>query len=675
LTAAKWLAGDDDAGGLFTPYTSFGYSLTLVPAYLLGSEPSRFYRLALLTNALVFAVSIAPLYLLARRALLLSRESSLLAAAITALYPPTVLQAGLVWTESLFPVLWCSLLLAALGAWRRPTLLRVGGLALSAAGLLAVHPRALIVLPILAIAAATLARRRPSVRPVLAAGTLILLLALWAVARVNGLLHAAVWDPAARAIELSGRLPFWLERLAHPTTLAVAALGHAWYLFAASLGLGFVGGFQLAAILRRQAPGSRLLAGLALAAGGAVAVASVVALGNLPGTRLDLPIYGRHVEAFVHPVLLAGVATVLCRLQPARHLHRIAALAAAAGLALVLVYGEATAKGRYAPHVVHGVLPYGYQFETLFPAWAALASVLLAALVGWLASRSRSCTAVALAGLALFAVWRVQRLLYYPLDLENRRTYLLDDVIVASELAGAPLAYDLTHRDEAAMNAYLFGLGRQRFLTYRSAREAPPADLVISGRASAPRRGPLSATLLAVEASRNQALWAFPGPLLDGVRERGVAVLLEAEGLYSSWQAPWRLTRRRRGASGGAVRSAPDRLDPPPAGDFLTRGPASVALPGRYRLEVRGHAHPSGAPPVEVWTRDRPLVATRLHHAAPSGSAVPPLVTLELEIDSELSGLEVGVRHQRGRLEVDAIEIRRFLPPVPAARTPTAGGP
>lgn len=303
IVQAQRLAGVPVTVNMGTaPYYHAGYSLLLVPVLWLTQDPLLAYKGFLLVNA-VLAALLVPLLVSIGEAFGFRRSPAmLLAAVIVSLWPSHFFVSYYAWSEALFRLVFVANVWALTRLTLRPGAWWAILFSASAAGLYAVHPKALLIL-LLAPAVLVLLRmiRVLDTRSVLAA--LVLFVALTAAEMLAmGYLHATLWDEDAYSAgdTLAGRL---LRPEALFTGLVVV-MGQLWYQLAASLGLAGLGLWLL--VRRTLPPGaavSRLIAGYATAAVLAVAAASVVQM--LDPVRVDHIAYGRYIDgASVLPLWL-----------------------------------------------------------------------------------------------------------------------------------------------------------------------------------------------------------------------------------------------------------------------------------------------------------------------------------------------------------------------------------
>ncbi len=322
-----WFLGDDPLLQMgATSYYSFGYSLFLVPAFAVLSDPDHLYTAAMVVNALLLTAVFPMLYLILRRILGVAPYPALLGAAAGAVYPAVTFAGNHAWTEPAAIPVFCALVLTAWlmltadARWQRMLFGPCAALAY------AIHPRftGVVAVVLVLVGVAWWSGR---IRHHTAVTNTALLVAGFMVVRlVNSALFDARWAGGNDVIENS---PEQLARtLGDPgewRELAAMAVGQGWYLVVATLGLFVLGVVVLARrthplIARtkaewRQAPSSSLVAGFVLLAALAMFVASIVFM-TVNRHRVDHLVYGRYNEAFLPVFLACGTAVLATRRRP-----------------------------------------------------------------------------------------------------------------------------------------------------------------------------------------------------------------------------------------------------------------------------------------------------------------------------------------------------------------------
>ncbi|HEX2027579.1 MAG TPA: hypothetical protein VHF25_06220, partial [Nitriliruptorales bacterium] len=387
-----------------------------------------------------------------------------------------------------------------------------------------------------------------------------------------------------------------LDRVADPSewgSILVHAAGQAWYLTAATLGLAPLGLAALVVLTRRRrhdgpaawrrrhdGPAAwprrhdgptawpldppRTTAAIVVAGFLSVFAASTIFLSA--GERIDILIYGRYNEAALPVVLAAGIAFLLTRGATVRSLGAVAVLLIVLADVTLLANDPAAFADPRKPTVnALGVLPFDLSPGGL-DVLRITALTVIAAVALWLAVRLRPTVAVLLLGAwFLGAAIAVQRHVLIDYAAYWTRAVSLRDVIPAT---GADVvAYDTAHFSET-LHGYQYWLGSVDLVRYDSAREHPPADLLLSSKQ--PAGLPTGSRLVATERAIDQALWALPGELQQRLEARG----------YLAPPGNAALPRT-------ALRSHLDLHGPPPG---------SLQPGGSVRLTVRAFHDGAGSP-------------------------------------------------------------------------------
>lgn len=401
ISQAQLLAGAPAVNMGSEPYYHFGYSLLLVPVWLVTQDPLLAYKGFMLINA-VLAALLVPLLVAIGDAFGFRRSSGLmLAAALVALWPSSFFVSHFAWSDALFRLVFAANVWALTRVAQRPQLGWATLFVASAAALFAVHPKALL---ILALAPAALVMLR--VIRVLDTRTLIAALVAFAVLVTGEMLamdalHAALWHDGAYSAQQT-----LLARILRPETLftgLIVVLGQLWYQLAASLGLAALGvWFVIRYALGRHPPLMRAAAGYALAATLVVALASVIQM--LEPLRVDHIAYGRYIDGASVALVWLGLCWVV--FGERRQGQRIAGVVAAAIIlagGLVLAAQNIMA-GLESAHP-ENVAGLGWIFHTGSTPWQffGITSVLLVVPAGLLLLMRRSGQLVVLAGFVAVA--------------------------------------------------------------------------------------------------------------------------------------------------------------------------------------------------------------------------------------------------------------------------------
>lgn len=538
LMGARYMA----LGGVPTgmPYYP-GYSLLLVPLWLISPHTDVVYRWALDVNGVLAGVTVLLLYALARRLAPTARRTTLAAAVVAvAAYPALVLYSNLAESENLLVP---GLLGALLLFWRAvevPTPRRWAVSGVATGLLFSIHGRALAMAAAFVLAAVWVLRPwRLHWRPLLAAGV-----ALGATLGLSALWVHWVTRPSP-GLELppSGATAPSALSLLHTSAglehFGVVLAGQALYLMAAAGALLTFGVASLIVSARRLASSPRL-AGLGVFAllgllGGVV----VAAVFLDTGARLDDILYGRYVEVYAVPVLLAGAVALSGRggwRGPVRVPRQWRDSAFVLGVASLVILGTALVVISYWGSSRHGpVVPTNsFGIGDLFFG-PGVARVVLPVVAG-----------VALGGLLLVAVsWRVSAAagvivavgLYLPATIHGYSTVIDQSAAAASEQV-VPVTLNAVQSHFGKLgcvnwdsdigdawdffNSRLF-LPDVVFPVFSSSRGRPlpcGSSVVVAGRSFGSRNGYFGGRAVAWS-NDSEVVWVLPGPLQDRLARDG----------------------------------------------------------------------------------------------------------------------------------------------------------
>lgn len=307
LLSAAVLAGFTDAnpsGGYYS-----GYSLLLLPAFFLQSQPDRIYHLALLVNAALVASTPFALYRMTR-SLWPDTPPSVhsVAALVATCYAPVLMLSQHTMSESALVPLHAWLLANATLLVHRHTATSSLGLGAVAGFLFLVHPRgATMAAPVLlAVTAFAVTHRR----------CLRLVGLTWLVALSVASLHGVLEQLAGRTSSNGGySVHAMLAQLATPSGwgwLLANLVGAATEAVVAAFGLPVVAGLLVWRELRQSLQGGHPLVTprntiLIASVAGFVTALLVTAVFFVPPVRADMLSYGRYALPTLVPLLAIGV--------------------------------------------------------------------------------------------------------------------------------------------------------------------------------------------------------------------------------------------------------------------------------------------------------------------------------------------------------------------------------
>lgn len=307
LLNAAMIAGRADAHPAYGYYS--GYSLLLLPAFLLQSQPASIYHIVLVINALLVASTPFALYRLTRGLWPdVAPRTHVIAALVASCYAPVLMLSQLAMSESALVPLYAWLLASGLGLLRYGRLATAATLGALAGFLFLVHPRgATMVAPTLLIFSLFALASRQHRRAMALA---------WLAAIAVAAVHGPLEQLAGRTQHSGGySLRLMLDQLAAPGAwrwLLFNLAGTTTEAVVTSCGVFVVAMRAIAAGLRsawasgdywRTPHAAVLLAG---AAGMAVALI-VTAAFFVPPERADQLAYGRYALPTLVPLLAIGL--------------------------------------------------------------------------------------------------------------------------------------------------------------------------------------------------------------------------------------------------------------------------------------------------------------------------------------------------------------------------------
>lgn len=479
LLAGRLLAG---AGGAELSAPDFaggygaGWGLLTIPLWWLGLAPDVMYPVAVALNV-VFAAATLPLLVMLGRRLGGGPRTSLVAATVVLVAPGRALYSGYAMPEILI-----SLLMAAVAVFGWDVVRgRAGpwglGIFVASAGFLpTVHAR---MVPVTALAVLLLvwtAWRRAEVRNAVAAAvTVVMAAAGWL---LNIQVERALYPG------LDGRVAAAEDQVTAlvPQTVALVAVGHAWYGAVAWMGLSVVGAVIL---LMRVAGPPRLVPTAAQADRSAgdvladrVAGAWLLSLALIPwlvgaaylstrfgeGARLDMIVYGRYGDAGWGLLAVAGAVALLSGQVTRRAAAAAVAIgaAAAAGAWVAVLTLDVQSRGfvsSYVPGLAAWPWPGGDGLRIpLLPASIALMVALVAVFTVARSGPRARAVVVAAAGVALVVLSVVgEHQTLRPGQQSLARSYDLRSHVLAQQPATVVLVVDRPLL--LSGNAYQFWLG------------------------------------------------------------------------------------------------------------------------------------------------------------------------------------------------------------------------
>jgi hypothetical protein len=657
----------------------FGYSLIILPAFWLFTEPISVYRVVLAINALLISTLYFPLVLILESFLEVPKTTARWIAFTVCLYPSLVLYSNFAWSENAF-IPFYAVVVAFFGKW---LVSRSSGDALlfglCSGFLYTIHPRALPVLAILAVFLIVLAFLKvvPKLQFLLSTATIGVVFTITRV--VNGHLKAVGWRGGGEfsATKLAGRLlpgsdfPLLIER----------ASGQVLYLSLASHGLFLIGLAAVAWLIFKEVTSeslSRVLAkprtGVPIlvwitAAGVFIAscTAKLYGIHGLGGVRGADFIYGRYNEAF-SILFIAFALAAYCRSRiPTRRLIVLAVGVAVTTLCLTAVVAIEVkdAQRRHDPSVpaedvrdelltsdvsavaVPGVFPLVGLFGGL-KLYAMALSAMVSFLVIVIALRfsTRGGMILIMVLFASFALYNHHRYVSPAIAAARLRLTFVSQLSRVGPITA--ISYDAAHHEREVFYGVQFLMPKTVFHRFDSRRrEAPKGEAVISGNKWIQARR-LGARFV-VSSGLDNALWLLPGKMQSRLSVPSYeGVTLGAEPKFGFQEAGFHLTERFLGAPGrwtdgaAAVKVRLDPGNPPKVLEIET------IVPGRdgARLQVlanRVELWHERIPPVR-WTKTFSLEQVPLNEE----------LLIELKSDTSPGDRRLGVVVRGIRLTRDA---------------------
>lgn len=379
------------------------FGTLLAPAHWFTDDPVTILHVALVLNALLGGLAAALLVVVARRLTPLSPWWAAGVAVAVSVTPAVLFTTEFVFAESLVAPLFLGTLLALLHLHEVPTLRNGLAGAVLAGAAFGAHSRMLVLTPIVVgVVVLAAARRRISRRDAaIVVGIAALVVVVvevftrWIVSRL--------WDQPSTRNSPAGVA----EQLIGGPAVLLSAVGQAWYLLVASLGLIAYG---LVVMVRRaravegaQAAGD---ARIVLVTVGACFALSVVFMSDR--WRSDQLVYGRYNDAVVTPLLVVGVATLLGAIALPR-LLRVGVGAAAGimigGVVLQSLRNEVLSDSNGLEPMILGLQPFAASATSIdvirISVVAALLTLGFAAAVTYVPARMGGGRSVAVVGLTV----------------------------------------------------------------------------------------------------------------------------------------------------------------------------------------------------------------------------------------------------------------------------------
>jgi hypothetical protein len=522
LGHARFLA---DAGPMpdmgTTTYYHFGYSLFLIPAFRLFSNPTHVYLAAIVTNAFLISVLFFAVVFVLQHSLRQPHRTAVAVAFVTCLYPAFILQSNFAWAENALIPAYACFIAAFSTVVRRYSLARVLALGALTAFLYTIHPRALPLLPVTALTLCALSVRQIVPWRGTIAAVLIIMLGFAVTDGMNDWLRSVGWSPRRSSVSVSA----FLARGASPARIVNTMLsisGQVLYLAQSTYGLFPVPLLWIGSVLWKD--GARAVVGRherhAVLTVAFVFLCSTVLLGvsglatSSGGNRADHLIYGRYNEVFL-PHHLAFALVVLARARDgwwrtAVPLLVITIIGLLTGVVLWTRGDLLASRGFVAPNIF-GIYPLVRALGRIDLAAVSLISAIIFVVL-YLALVRRWGIGL----MTLGAVFVAGSLYGYGYSLAAQDVAdRVDDVTSRIRALGdvPAVSYDVRLFEGSSKPFYSsqYLLPRTRVRRFGGRRgETPPVPLVISTR-TWPDAERLRARLVISERRSDVALWMLPG--------------------------------------------------------------------------------------------------------------------------------------------------------------------
>ena len=282
----------------------FGYSLFLLPAFWLCSDPISVYKAVIITNSLLISSLYFAIYYVLHTLFQYEKKSSVLISFTCCLYPAFVLQSNLAWSENAFIPFFSFFIVSFAVLLKRKSYPMALVFGFITGFLFTIHPRALPILPIVVIYLLILAWSKTLPRPKVLLSIVVIVIVFLFTRAINDHLLSlgvrATFDYSVKAY-LSELLSF-----SNLISLTLKAAGQLLYLMQATYGLFLMGIAYLGITIWQKWSNVHLKAFtdiqfnimvLVILASSGIFLAS--SLQMIHGIRGDHLFYGRYNEGFL----------------------------------------------------------------------------------------------------------------------------------------------------------------------------------------------------------------------------------------------------------------------------------------------------------------------------------------------------------------------------------------
>ncbi len=636
LGNAQYLAGTAPMPDLRgTAFYHFGYSIFIIPAFWLFSDPLLAYKTALIINAFLLSTLYLAIYYIAVVIFVYPKKVSSLVAFVTSLYPSFLLGSNLAMSENVFIPLYVITIAVFSEFLRKRSYLSASVFGICSASLYAVHPRALpiVVISFIYVCGLVLLKRLPKLQSLVSLAVLVTV--FWVIRCMNQHLQVLGW-PGGR--EITGAIALAKLSVAMNSSLGLKlfvleSTGQLLYLFSATYGLFPLGVIFVVRYLAsyKKLPWKQVvqdfrihtLIFFLITSAGVFMVSSIFLL---HGNRGDHFIYGRYNEG-VLALYIAFALFYICR----DHIgNRLISNRSLAIIFVMLAFAAIVVKGRgwdvilSAPVIFANVLGLylplsllGQLNIVIVTVWVILCFTVLM----WSFSKSYKIGLLLLA--VLFLSTSSYATINYLIPFDKNRSDTIELANFMSRTCNIEkISYDYETADRLNFFYYQYLLPEIAIEKYSSVqRQTPLSPVIIVGSLEEKHSllkdyflfGKNNSEFLLVKKSESESLVHFSSP-----KNSFIGVTLGAtrvDGIFEYGfhdQEYWQDTPVRWTA-GDAILIIPlkEKAPPPLAARFVigTSNPEGTTL----KIEVNGIELFSEHIPQGEWLRKLPLTDIELH--------------------------------------------------------------
>lgn len=496
-----------------------GYSVAILPAFLLTRDPEIIYRYVLILNVLYMSALYPILYRLTKH-FLSSPWHTAGIAFIVSIYPAFTNYTGLAFPANILLPLYAATILLFYEILRSPGYAKAILLGLAVGALYGVHGRMIVMIPILILFLFIWGWKERL--PIQLAGIIfaVTILMTTGIVFLHRYIAAILYEnPVGATVgftELRQRLS--APPLAMAGEMLLNILGQYLYLVLSTYGLFAIGMIALVENIasRKTGPGTgdwkrnhQFLFILLTSAG----IFGISAFILMFFHRPDHLIYGRYNECFLPIIMIFGLIPLAEGRYSLKSLVFRAVMVIGSTSILVVVFivlrGRAMFQGDYNALNIMGVSGYFLLFNQYNLAYVLPFFIVIAGIFFYAARQKFSIALLVLAGPFILLTISVRNNAILPTRDECRKcTALAHDL---HNLGGAGVvSYDSAYMSPLSFYSYVYLLPQTRFEYFNSARhEVPPSGTVISG-SDWGDAGRFNALYVGREEDADNALWILP---------------------------------------------------------------------------------------------------------------------------------------------------------------------